>query len=452
MEMPFRVRVSNDLLTASFELIDQLEDNTIITLDELQAYLNAENIQYGINYQLLREISANPMKMTYPIKIAEGLPPRNGEDAYLVAEYHNEKKERNERINFRHVLDIPSVNKGQVIARVVPETYGIDGKAVTGKILVSRKGKPLNIRAGKNVIKLDQQFIASIDGQVSITTKMIAVNPVFEVMGDLDLQTGNVHFVGNVVIRGNVPTGYVIEAGGDIKIYGLVEGAHLKAKGNIMVSGGITGGYRGHVSAGGTIQASYLNQAEIQAGEDVIILSSLLHSKVAAGGTIHCSNAPIIGGQICSGKDIHAKEIGNHLYTKTELSIGYDPAIEQKETELIQESQKVSGNIKKLVQIEQILLENAKQKAQMNLQEKEVLLKQRATKEQLVKQLKIIQKQLLEITDEKESRKNSTLYIYEKIHPNTVLHFGKHSRVIQKAHTYVKFHLENGEIIFQSIG
>ncbi len=450
MEVPFRVKVSKDLLSASLEIIGPFKEG--ITANELEAFLKEENIHFGINHQLLHEISVNPIKMDYPIIVAEGLPPQQGEDAYLVAEYPSEKKNKKKEVNFRHILDIPSVKKGQIIARIVPETYGTNGTTVTGQTLLPRKGKPLKVRAGKNVIKLDNQFIASIDGQVSITTRSISVNPVFEVTGDLDLKTGNVHFIGNVVIRGDVPTGYVIEAGGDIRIYGLVEGAQLIANGNILVSGGITGGNRGHVSAGGTIQANYLNQADVQAVEDIIIHSSLLHSKVEAGGAIICKNGPIIGGQIFSGKDIHVKEIGNHLYTKTELTMGYNPAMEQQEIELIQESEKVSENIKKLAQIEQILLKGMQQKAQVSLQEKEVLVKQRATKEQLTLQLKRLQQQLLEVKHEKERSKSASLFIYEKIHPNTVLHFGKQSRVIQRVHTYVKFYIEDGEIMFESIG
>ena len=93
--------------------------------------------------------------------------------------------------------------------------------------------------------------------------------PVFEVKGDLDLNTGNIDFIGNVMIDGNVPSGYEIKAGGDVKITGLVEGATIEAQGSIHISGGIAGQKKAVVRAGVDLQTQYVNQAIIFAGNDI---------------------------------------------------------------------------------------------------------------------------------------------------------------------------------------
>lgn len=452
MEMPFRVKISRDQLTAEMELIGEFDDNITVSVKSLEAFLKEKNIHFGIDETKLFEVAASPKSFEYPLVIAKGIPPRHGEDAYLVVEYQKEETKKKEKVNFRNILDIPSVKNGEVIARCVPQTVGESGRGVSGRLLPARDGKPLLIRAGKNVVKDGNQFISIIDGQVSITNKSIAVNPVFEVKGDLDLKTGNVNFIGNVVIRGNVPTGYEVIAGGDIKIYGLVEGAQLLAKGNIVISGGITGGNRGKIVANGSIQASFLNQADLRAGQDVIIHSSSLHSKIEAGGSIRCQNGTIIGGILKAGKDIHVKELGNHLYTKTDLTVGYNPSLEQREKKLKAEADEISENVKKLDKIEHMMLETAKAKGQLSEQEKNLITKQRTTKNQMLLQLNELEQQLQLMEEEKENSRKHCIYVYDNVHPNSCFHFGKYSKLIQTVHSYVKFYVDQSEIVFEPIG
>lgn len=450
MEMPFRVKISKDQLLAEIEITGEFNEHFSVTLPSMEAFLKDQNVVFGIDRDKLTEIVANPLRVKYPVAVAAGTPPQHGEDAYLVAEVQKEETKEKEKINFRNILDIPSVDKGQVIARSVPQTLGVAGRGVTGRLLPAKDGKPLLIRAGKNVVKDGNQYTSTIAGQVSITNKMIAVNPVFEVNGDLDLKVGNVNFIGNVVIRGNVPTGYEVVAGGDIRIYGLVEGAQLVAKGNIVVTGGITAGNRGNIVAGGNVQANYLNQAKIKAGQDVIIHSSSLHSKVEAGGSILCNTGTIIGGVLLAGKDVHIKELGNHLYTKTEVSVGYDPSSEEKIKQLSEESKNISENVKKLDKIENMMLETAKAKGQLSQQEKDIIVKQRTTKNQLLTQLSEINERLQ--TMEEGKQKDCCIYIYDKIHPNSSLHFGKYTKMIQSVHSFVKFYVRQSEIVFEPIG
>ncbi|MGG0718807.1 FapA family protein [Robertmurraya massiliosenegalensis] len=451
MDIPFRVSIAKDQLKAFIELKEPIAENFSISVNALRTFLEEQNVVFGINESMLFIMADNPKSLEYPITIAEGSPPQNGEDACVIVESEKEETKKKEKINFRDVLDIPSVKNGQVIAKVMPQTVGMNGRGVTGKLLPARDGKPLMVKPGKNVVKEGNQFIATTDGQVSVTYKSITVNPVFEVNGDLDLKTGNVNFIGNVVIRGNVPTGYEVIAGGDIKVYGLVEGAQLVARGNILISGGITAAQRGKVVAGGCVQTNYLNQADVRAGQDVIIHTSSLHSKVEAKESIYCKNGHVIGGLLRSGKDIHVKELGNDLFTKTELFIGYDPSIERKDEQLKKEQGEISENIKKLNMIENRLVEQAKIKGQISLQDQLLITKQKTTKQQLQQKLVELEKELKRLEIEKLNRGKQGLYIYDKVYPNTSLNFGKYVKLIQKTHAYVKFFLDHNEIKFEPI-
>jgi uncharacterized protein (DUF342 family) len=452
MEKSFVVKISKDQLAAQLELVQEIGDDFSITVSELEDLLRDEKIVFGIEHETLKDLSENPQSFQFPLTIAKGIPPKNGEDAYITVEVYEEKSKKREKINFRDVLDIPSVKNGQVIANIVQQTFGSEGTSVTGRRIPARNGKPLKTRAGKNVVQIGNQFIATIDGQVSITDRTVTVNPVYEVRGDLDLKTGNIHFIGNVVIHGNVPTGYEVTSGGDIKVYGLVEGAHLHAKGNIYISGGVTGGYKGSLVADGSIQATYLNQADVKASEDIIIHSSILHSKVVAGGSVVCERGRIIGGCISSGKDIKVKELGNRLYTKTEITIGFDPALDEREKIIKEELEKNAESLKKLNALEHKLIESARLKGQVSEQEKNLILKQRATKNQLIAESNDLNRQLLEIEEERYEKQCGAVYVYDIAYPNVIFHFGKYSKSINREHSFVRFFVSGGEISFDPIG
>ncbi|MBU8877857.1 FapA family protein [Bacillus sp. FJAT-29790] len=451
MEKYYRITIAQNRLSAKIELIENEEKDFSISSDELNDFLTKKNVTFGLKSDLLRDLCDNPMSISYPATIAEGILPRDGVDGYLLNEVKNDKNQTREKFNFRNVMEIPSVKSGQILASIIPPTPGTPGTDVSGRIVPAKNGKPVHIRPGKNVILNGTHYYSVSDGQLSLTNKMISVNPVFEVKGDLDLKTGNIDFIGNVIISGNVPSGYEIKAGGDIKIGGLIEGAFIHADGNILISGGVTGGNKGRVTAGGTIQAAYLNQANVQAGQDILIGTSILHSNVQAGGSIHCRQALVIGGVLISSRDLHIKEVGNHLFTKTELRAGFDPALTEREQELNAEKAILSENDQKITSIEQKLLQIGKLKGQLTENQKSMILKQRTTKNLIQKQLNEINTKIEELEEERCLQKVSSIYIYDTIYPNSTLIFGKYAKLLQKKHVNVKFFFSHGEIASEPI-
>lgn len=449
MEKYFRIIISKNRLSAKLELTGILGTEDTLSFDELSTFLKEEKVTFGIKENVLREICANPNSINYPIVVAEGAAQKDGVDAYLLSEVRTEENEKREKFNFRNVLKIPSVKSGQLLATIIPPTPGTNGTDVSGRTLQAKNGKPLKIRPGKNVLLNGTNYYSTSDGELSLTNRLISVNPVFEVNGDLDLKTGNIDFIGNVTVRGNVPSGYEIKAGGDIKIFGLVEGAAIYAEGNIIISGGVTGGNKGIVKASGTIQATYLNQAIVEAGQDVIIGTSILHSKVLAGGSLQCDRALVIGGTIVSKGDFHIKEVGNRLFTKTEIRAGVDTAFNEKEQELSKQKSALNESVNKLTGIEQKLLLVEKTVGKLSEEQKTIIIKQRATKNHILEQLRSIDEEIGLLEVERRSKQNSSIYIYGTIYPNSTLHFGKYAKLVQVKHSNVRFYFSDGEIVFE---
>lgn len=448
MGKTIEVKFSRDRLTAFLDCTDK---NTEYTLEELSDLLNENQVQVGIITDVLQSIVNDPGSINYPVMVASGKPPVHGSDAYLRNELKNSEAQQGEIFNFRMVMLIPSVSKGELLASMIPAGEGTNGIDVMGNSIPARKGRALRIKTGSNISTQDGRYFSTVDGRVSITSKSISVNPVFEVKGDLDLRTGNIDFTGTVIIKGNVPGGYAIKAGGDIHVHGLVEGSSLIAGGNIFIRGGVAGGMKGSISAEGNIIANYLNQSMVKAGQDIVIKTSILHSRITAGGNIDCQSGTIIGGVLSAGRNILVKELGNELFTKTELAVGWDPFLEKREQDILDKMNSAKANIAKLTEIEVKLANLVKQAGKATREQQEMIIKQRATRKSIENSLTELQIELESLTADKQERLLSSLIVLDNVFPNAKVFFGKYALVTNRVYKMVRFSLEQSEISIHSL-
>ena len=176
----------------------------------------------------------------------------------------------------------------------MPAKPGIPGTAVTGNEIPPKDGKEAHFKIGKNIVVNAEKtaMYSAIDGLVTKTEKeKINVFPVYEVNGDVDYNVGNIDFVGTVVIRGNILTGFRVKASGDIRVTGGIEGAEVESDGSIEISGGIIGSNKGYVKAGHNVRCSFIQEGNVLAGEDIIVSQSIMHSNVRAGRNVKCTGA-----------------------------------------------------------------------------------------------------------------------------------------------------------------
>jgi uncharacterized protein (DUF342 family) len=156
----------------------------------------------------------------------------------------------------------------------------------------------------------------------------INVEAVYTIDGSVDLKTGNIIFLGNVVVNGNVAEGFSIKASGNIEIHGLVDKASLTAEGDIIVRQGINGKKGETVKAGHSIWAKFIENAEVKAGDMVVVSDGILSSNITANNRIICQGkrAAVIGGNLRAAEEICAKSFGSPSgNTETVCEVGLDP-------------------------------------------------------------------------------------------------------------------------------
>lgn len=326
-------------------------------LQEIAWQLKQAGIIYGINEKAVHTLVQNPI-YDQNILIAEGMSPingKNGEITFLV-DIHKDHKPiimEDGSVNYRDLDYIESVHKGQKLCEMSQPTKGIDGKNVVGTLLRAIDGKPAKMIRGRNVYPGEDNLslFSEIDGQVMYIDGKLSVFATYEVPADVDNSTGNINFIGNVSIRGNVLAGFVVDVGGNVEISGVVEGATIKAAGNIILRRGMTGNSKGMLIAGGDIVAKYIENSTVQAGNDVKA-EAIMHSDIKCGNRLELGGRKglLVGGTARVGKEIQAKVIGSIMATATTIEVGIDPNLRERYKYLRTEVIKLEENSKKASQ------------------------------------------------------------------------------------------------------
>jgi hypothetical protein len=313
------------------------------------SFLRANDVVEGIKEDVLQAVCDDP-QYREPILIAEGRRPVNGEDAKILYNFetdtHNVRlKETDGRVDFKELNLVQNVVQGQVLAKKVPPKRGVGGSTVTGKLLPAKDGSDVNIQVGKNVRLSDDRntAIAEINGQVMISAGKVIVEPIYVVPGDVSLKTGNILFLGTVIIKGSVSDGFSVKASGNIEVHGSVGKCELDAEGDVLVHQGITGKNTGSVKAGGDIYSKFIENARVEAGGLVVVSDGIINSEVFSDHKVLCrgKRASIVGGSVRAAEEINAKTFGSVAGMETRLEVGYDPKSKEHLAELDEEREEL---------------------------------------------------------------------------------------------------------------
>lgn len=454
----FELKISQDKLSADLVINPDFAEEPI-TYAEIKDYLAKNAIVFGINENLIFEVCEAPKKFAgTPIRIAEGKAPIPGEPArveHIFSATHHDgikpKELEDGRVDYYSVVDIANVTRGQLVAKKIPAGKGEDGTNVNGLPVAAIPGKDTNIKTGKNVLLSQDKMLlyAAIDGQISVdNSEKINVFPVYEVKGDVDFSVGNIDFVGTVVIRGNVPTGFRIKASGDIRILGSVEGAELEAGGSVEIKSGIAAQDKGHVIAGVDVKTSYIQNGNVRASNDVIVSQSIMFSNIRAGQNVLC-NGPkgiIIGGSIQAGEKIVARVIGNSSATPTVLEVGVKPELRNELQTIIKELTNSYDNLKKTDQGLGVIDHLLHTGVELSPDKKMLQIKMTNTKIMLEKEIKKLEAQKKELEIQLDHEAHAVVDVYNVMYPGIKLVFGKLIRFIKQEFPRTRFLVVQGEI------
>jgi len=289
--------------------------------------------------------------------VAEGIRATAGRDARLQwavepnARYRH-RTDENGATDFRDLEDNGNVRQGQLLLTVIPATHGTAGVDIFGDVIRPRPGRDADLRRGRNVTLSDDGtlFHARANGRLSFHHNVVSVETVYEVRGSVDYAVGNIEFWGPVIVHGDVKADFTVRSEQWIEVRGTVEGAHLFARDDVHVRGGINGRGKCRIECGGSLTARYLNGVNADVGADVKVVKSVVHSEVRCGGGFRVITQGVRASRITAGGSVDVPVVGSERAVPTEISAGVDVVRQRRLQKLAEAADELTGKRQKLRQ------------------------------------------------------------------------------------------------------
>jgi len=363
VEKPYDVIISitNDYYKAYLSIEMHLPEVNVAQQDILDA-LKAKNISYGIDMDMVESVIQNP-RLASNVLIATGIPHANGIDGEITFNINREKNITprmlpNGRVDFKDIHFVDVVYEGDLLATRTLPTVGTDGMTVTGREIKAKPGKPVVFKAGKNIRVSDDEMmlVAARSGNVQFDGDRISIIEILELRKDVGPETGNIDFIGKVIVYGNVLSGYEIHSDNDVEINGIVEAAHITTKANLTINGGVQGNDQATLEVGGNLTVNFLNNCRATVKGN-IKSDSLMHCHITCDGSVLADGkrGMVVGGELNVRVEIKAKTVGSEMGTLTRIRMGIDSTVMDQFKELAEQIKESQENISKLTQAQRMI-------------------------------------------------------------------------------------------------
>ncbi len=452
--------IERDLLKAYLEVVPPAGGGNPCTMEMVKQAIAEKHISFGISEDSIRE-ALEEKNWGYKILVAEGKAPVNGKDAKLIykfplpSERIGPKVDEKGNVNYHDVGLIYNVKMGELLVEKIPGDDGTPGISILGTEIPAKKGKDIRLPRGSNTVADEDELhlYATVDGHVTIVDNKVMVNPVLNIVRDVDFSTGDIDFVGNVCINGNINSGFTVNSGGDVEVRGFIEGAEVTAAGSILVRGGITGCMKTLIKARDSIHARFVENSRLDAGRDVVIREAIMQSYIKAGESIKVSDrkAIIVGGTIQAGREVEAKVIGSQLATQTIVEVGVNPYLRDEYQMLNRakdEKRKTMDILNHNLQVFQrsgISPENISERKRMEL------IKMLDNLKSLRQELEQITDRIVTIESEFQKTQAARVRILEIVYPGVRISIGQAIYIVNDPIKYSEFILDQGEVRLTSL-
>lgn len=350
------VHIAKSGLTAWLMLYPPVGGGRAADRAALDEALEKAQVTFGIDEAALEQLIRDQAPYFRLVAVARGIPAVHGADGQ-VEDLFQRKVERKATVNEKGQIDymnlnfIQNVEQGGEICRIIPPTQGVPGRTVQDTELPARNGKAAVVPKGRNT-QLSEDgsaLLAVIAGHVEFSGRSFQVRPVLNIPGNVDYSVGNISFLGDVHITGDVCSGFSVRATGTITVGGVIEACSVEAGRDLIVAKGIQGDSQAIVRAQRSMFAKYIESSRIYAKLS-LEADCIINSDIYCDGSVivQAGHRSIIGGRIYAAHEVRAGILGNRVESHTEITLGGQPCEEFDYALFVQEIQNTENEISRI--------------------------------------------------------------------------------------------------------
>jgi uncharacterized protein (DUF342 family) len=359
----FGYRFSKNKLAAFLQKTKEGFEETQV--QDLITWLNAIGITSGIcPGKIIKKFLAQAT-IGMEIQIAQGLPPRNGQDESVEFFFDTDfRPSDGDSLNL-----LPLVKKGDALARSIPPRKGTPGKDVSGFSIPAPLPRTISLNCGEGVSREEDLFIATADGMPCLYKKRTLFVKAREQTiatrnhtGAIDTDLGDRYLDVNLRVEGSISPGGKVRCQG-LDVNGDIFG-QAAAAGDIRVKGQI-----------GQSKKLGKDPAKIRAEGDILVNKPITNAILITAKSLKAPKSNLISSAVLAFQDIVINNVSDDGTRPSILQTGKNPNV------------KVEG-INTLIQNQTAQLDHLKHKAELDELEKTLNTKLQV-KEEYLKQHEI---------------------------------------------------------------
>lgn len=422
-----------------------------ITPEQVEKEINESTISYGLEdmERIKKAVAASNSDGRF--LIAKWKPPVDGTNGYIEYKFSTDKvakptERENGDVDFKDLGIVTNVLRGTKIARIYDPTTGEVGMDVMGIEIPQKEGAPAvyNLGAGTELSAGGHHILAATDGNLVFKGGCFVVEENLNINGDVDLSTGNIDFVGSVIISGSVFEGFCVTSKKDITIRGAATYAELKAGGDINIR---LGCLMSRVECGGTFKADFCENSRIN-GKGDVKANSFVGCEIFARKAIIAEGKGIIsGGKYTALENIEASIIGSNSYVKTEINIGNNAILTAERENELAHIEKLKDAINQLAMVITQLSDRQKQGVKLSARHEQMKADSLRTKLLTQQQLQKSQQRVKEIENELALKQNFSVTCKKRFYPGTMIRIDSYTYNVTAIYENSKATVRDGQIV-----
>lgn len=244
-------------------------------------------------------------------------------------------------ISPRYLGYVQNVVKGQVLAELVDPAL-FPKLTADPRFLFKERRLPVGPNCAPHPENPDK-IVATANGYVFYNNGLISVKRMLNVRNNVGFHTGNIFFVGDLAVHGDVQTGFALQAA-NVLVKGHIESAKVTANGDVVCLEGVKGSNTSAVSdepdktpdadlhvpdalvsAVGHMRLPFCEHVQLRAKGNIIIDGSCLHSTLYVGGNLVVKGR-LQGGTVYANGLVYVEgQLGSDYSVPTRIMMGYDP-------------------------------------------------------------------------------------------------------------------------------
>ena len=276
--------------------------------------------------------------------VAKGTPAARGQDGHYKYEKNTSDMKKKPVIlddgtaDYKNSLNLAMINAGELLAVYIPPTDGVAGCDIFGNYIPPlAKGKDILPLRGRGIVAGEDKrsYYAEYSGHIVMDGNKIYIDKLYRVDGDLNIETGNIRFDGDVEVTGDVRSGLTIDAKGDIFIHGHVGACKITSGKSITIEKGVQGRGDCIIKAAENVVCKFVESCTINAGQNIYADSVLSSTLVANKQVIvTAKHGNVISSEVYGMAGVIVTEAGNSAGAPTLLRAGLPREYYTKASEL----------------------------------------------------------------------------------------------------------------------